>query len=114
MVKICFLAAVLLGGFGPITAASAAEYFTDRWRCGDYTATIDGSDGSLVIERPGAKRLVLPFGGSMSRHHGWGKSSECYPEYAPCAVGGTGADGMDYLTLNLDGAVDGTSCKARD
>jgi hypothetical protein len=80
-------------------------------------------DGSRVSIAAGTSEMTitlkrglvvrLPYAGPMSRHHGWGKYTECYAEDAPCAEGGTSAEGGIYLYITPAGSPDGVECADR-
>ncbi len=50
--------------------------------------SIAAGTGGMTITPKGGLLVRLPYAGAMSRHHGWGKYTECYAEDAPCAEGG--------------------------
>ena len=67
--------------------------FPVSWSCADGSrVSIAAGTGGMTITPKGGLLVRLPYAGAMSRHHGWGKYTECYAEDAPCAEGGMSDD----------------------
>ena len=82
--------------------------FPVSWSCADGSrVSIAAGTGGMTITPKGGLLVRLPYAGAMSRHHGWGKYTECYAEDAPCADGGI------YLYITPAGSPDGVECTAR-
>ena len=75
--------------------------------------SIAAGTGEMTITPKGGLLVRLPYAGAMSRHHGWGKYTECYAEDAPCADGGMSANGGTYLYITPAGSPDGVECADR-
>ena len=76
-----------------MSAMARSSDFPVSWSCADGSrVSIAAGTGGMTITPKGGLLVRLPYAGAMSRHHGWGKYTECYAEDAPCAEGGMSDD----------------------
>ena len=91
-----------------MSAMARSSDFPVSWSCADGSrVSIAAGTGGMTITPKGGLLVRLPYAGAMSRHHGWGKYTECYAVDAPCAEGGI------YLYITPAGSPDGVECADR-